>query len=323
MKADALDIHKLIRTIAENDHAVPEGLDPEELIPELTGLLGSPDQIDRERSYEILELWSVRGQFSDETVLALGDRMAEKLAYRLGETETDSVFVRSYAALVLCGPIAADELWSQGALEGRGAFLSPERLRSWLASATESLRGENDLRSFVDGKGWADGISHRGDLLQQFARSPRTDAEGLEQILHAVADRLNATSTEVFVHDEGGRLMRAVHSVLLRDELPLETLTSWIEGFAQTVDGREWGFGSLFSLEFCDHLAVTVRANVREALRDLSSYIQLGPRRGRSEEELMKHYDAFYDRPVPHRGALLGTIDRVLRKLYAGLYPAV
>ena len=32
--------------------------------------------------------------------------------------------------------------------------------------------------------------------------------------------------------------MRAVYSVLLRDELPLETLTSWIEGFAQTEDAR-------------------------------------------------------------------------------------
>jgi len=323
MRADAFDIHQLVRAIAENDHAVPEGLDPEALIPELADLLGSPDQIDRERSYEILELWSVRGHFSDGTLCALGDRMAENLKHGIGETETDSVFVRSYAALVLCGPIAADELWAEGALDGRKAFLSPERVRSWLACATESLQAERDLRSFVDGKGWADAISHRGDLLQQFARSPRTDAEGLEQILRAVADRLNRTSSKVFVHDEGGRLMRAVYSVLLRDELPLETLISWIEGFAQTADGRDWGFGSLFSLESCDHPAVNVRANVREALRDLLFYIQLGPRRGRSEDDTMKLYYAFYDRPVPHRQELLEALDPVLRKLYAGLYPPV
>jgi hypothetical protein len=322
MKADAFEIHQLARTIAKNDYAVPEGLDPEALIPELAGLLGSPDQIDRERSYEILELWSVRGHFSDETLCALGDRLAENLEHGLGESESDSVFVRSYAALSLCGPIAADELWADGALEGREAYLSPERLRSWLSNATQSLQAENDLRSFIDGKGWADAISHMGDLLQQFARNPRTDAEGLEQILHAVADRLNRTSSKVFVHDEGGRLMRAAYSVLLRDELPLEALTSWIEGFAQTADGREWGFGSLFSLESCDHPTVNVRANVREALRDLYFTLQFGPRHGQSDEDAYKRYFAFHDRPVPHRQELLEVLDRVLRKLYAGLYPA-
>jgi hypothetical protein len=322
MKADTFDIRTFVREAAENEYAVPEGLDPKELIPELAGLLGSPDQIDRERSYETFEVWSVRGHFSDETLCALGDRMAENLKQGLGETETDSVFVRSYAALSLCGPIAADELWADGALEGREAFLSTERLRSWLTSATESLQAENDLRSFIDGKGWADAISHMGDLLQQIARNPRTEAEDLEQILHAVADRLHRTSSKVFVHDEGGRLMRAVYSVLLRDELALETLTSWIEGFAQTADGREWGFGSLFSLEFCDHPAVNVRANVREALRDLYFTLQFGPRHGQSDEDAYKRYFAFHDRPVPHRQELLEALDRVLRKLYAGLYPA-
>ena len=321
MKADAFDIRTFVREAAENDYAVPEGLDPKALIPELANLLGSPDQIDRERSYETFEVWSVRGHFSDETLCALGDRLAENLKHGLGETETDSVFVRSYAALSLCGPIAADELWADGALEGREAFLSPERLRSWLSSATESLQAENDLRSFVDDKGWADAISHRGDLLQQFARNPHTDAKDLEQILHAVADRLNRTSSTVFVHDEGGRLMRAVYSVLLRDELPLETLVTWIEGFAQTADGRDWSFGSLFSLEFCDHPSVNVRANVREALRDLYFTLQFGPRHGQSEDDAFKRYFAFHDRPVPHREELLAVLDRVLRKLYAGLYP--
>lgn len=323
MKADAFDIRTFVRQTAENDYAVPEGLDPKELIPELAKLLGSPDQMDRERSYEILEVWSVRGHFSDETLCALGDRLAENLKLELGETETDSVFDRSYAALSLCGPIAADELWADDALEGRDAYLSAERRKSWLRCATENLQGENDLRDFIDGKGWAHAISHMGDLLQQFARNPHTDADDLEQILHAVADRLHRTSSKVLVHDEGGQLMRAVYSALLRDVLPLETWIAWIEGFAKTADGREWGFGSLFNLEECDHPTVIVRANVREALRDLYFYLKFGPRHGQSDEEAYQRYFAFHERPVPHRKELLEALERVLRTLYAGLYPQV
>jgi len=321
MKSEPFDIRTVVREVAENDYTVPEGLDPKELIPELAKLLGSPDQMDRERSYEVLEVWSVRGHFSDETLRELGDRMAETLKHRLGETETDSVFDRSYAALALCGPVAADELFSDGAVEGREAYLSPEQRKSWLALATESLQGENDLRDFIDGKGWADSISHRGDLLQQFARNPHTDADDLETILDAVADRLNRTSSKVFVHDEGGRLMRAVYSALLRDVLPLETWIAWIEGFAKTADGREWGFGSLFNLEVCDHPMVIVRANVREALRDLYFTLKFGPRHGQSDEEAYKRYFAFHKRPVPHRQELLEALEGVLRKLYAGIYP--
>jgi hypothetical protein len=321
MKADAFDIRTFVREAAENDYAVPEELDPKELIPELANLLGAPDQMDRERSYEIIEMWSIRGHFSDETLCTLGDRLAENLGHGLGESETDSVFARSYAALSLCGPVAADELWADGALAGRGAYISHERLRSWLRCAIESLQGENDLRSFIDGKGWADAISHMGDLLQQFARNPHTDVQDLELILNAVADCLNRTSSKVFVHDEGGRLMRAVYSALLRDVLPLETVTSWIERFAQTDDGREWGFGSLFTLESCDHPAVNVRANVREALRDLYFTLKFGPRRGQSEDEIIQRYFAYHDRPVPHCQEVLEALERVLRKLYGGLYP--
>ena len=311
-----------LQSIADDNFAIPQGLNPSEMIPELIKALGSLDQIVRERSYEILEIWSVRRQFNDEVLRNLGDQLAGNLGVGIGETMSDSVFTRSYAALALCGPIAADELSIGGFHENREGFLSSEQVHRWLGQALASFREEMDLRPFVDGKGWADAIGHKGDLLHVFARSPHIKADELEKILHTVRDRLHCSSTKVFVHDEGHRVMRPVYSALLRDEIPLENVTSWIESFSTTSDGRDWGWGSLFSLEHCDSPAVVVRTNVREALRDFQVHLQFGMRRQKSEDRLTNAYNAYYDRPVPNQEELLVSVDCVLRILYKGVYPS-
>jgi len=212
-------------------------------------------------------------------------------------------------------------MYDAGLVEGRRPFLSAKHVNAWRACAIESLLGEKDVRSFVEGKGWADAVSHMGDVLHQFARSPHTGKEGLEQILRAIADRLKRPSDAVFVHNEGGRLMRASYMVLLRGELSLERLTAWIDSFSLTEDGRSWGWDGIYNLGFCDHEAVNARANVSDALHSLYFLLQLGLRRWHSDEDAENAYYSFYDRPVPHRDQLIEAVVCVLRKLNEGLPP--
>jgi hypothetical protein len=320
MKGRELDREQLEK-IVDCDYGVPEGIGPEGLIPELLELLGSTDPITRERSYEILENWGCSGRFSDEALRCIGQRMVDNLARGLGEVGNDSVFLRSYSALVLCTPIGADHLFEAGLVDGRAPFLSSERVNQWCARALESLRGENDLRGYVDGKGWAHAVAHMADALCQLVHSPHLGASELEQILNAIADRLTRATDTVFVQDEGARLMKAAYFVLLRGELSLDALTAWIESFSQTSDGRDWGWGGIYGLEFCDRLAVNARANVREALRSLYFLLKLGLRRRHSPEQAGNAYYAFYDRPIRHRDELIDAVVSVLRPMYGGLYP--
>lgn len=311
-----------LQRIADENYAVPAGTDPEAMIPELVELLGAPDQIARERSLEILGSWGSAGHFSDETLRDLGTQMVDGLSYKLGEVERDSVFRRSYSALVLCTPVGVDQYFDAGLVEGRARFLCSEQVQEWCARALDALRGEADLRGYVDGKGWAHSVAHMSDALCQFARSPHSRASELEQILVAIADRLTCPSDSVFVQDEGGRLMRAVYHVLLREELPLNKLTDWIEGFSLTPDSKTWGWGGIYELEYCDHRAVNARLNVGEALRSLYFFLKHGLRRWHSEEDAKNAYYAFFNRPIQYRDELSEAVDTVLRKrLYSGLYP--
>jgi len=314
---------QLLQDIMDSKYAVPEGHSLETMTPELIELLGSTDAVIRENSYEILSKWCVSGQYEDAAICELRRQMVGGLFHGLGEVGTDSVFCRSYFALVLCSPIGADRMFEAGLVEGRSSFLDPEEVRTWCARALEAVRGENDCRGFVDGKGWAHAVAHMSDALLQFARSPHTRAEEHRQILDTISDRLTRSSDSVFVLDEGGRLMRAAYIVLLRGELPLDTLKGWLETFSATPDGRTWGFGQdgIFDLERCDQRAVNGRLNVGEALRSLYFYLKLGLRLWHSDEDAKNAYYALYHRPILHRDELLDAVDSVLRKIYSGLYP--
>ena len=143
-----------LQKIADENYAVPAGKDPEAMIPGLVELLGSPDQIARERSMEILGNWGSVGHFRDETLRDLGDQMVEGLSYKLGEVDLDSVFRRSYSALVLCTPLGADQYFDVGLVEGRAGFLSSERVQQWCARAVEALRGEDPQNPMASGLGF-------------------------------------------------------------------------------------------------------------------------------------------------------------------------
>ena len=115
--------------------------------------------------------------------------------------------------------------------------------------------------------------------------------------------------------------MRVVYHVLLRGELHLNTLADWIGSFSLTPDGKTWGWGGIFELEYCDHRAVNARLNVGEALRSLYFFLTLGLRRWHSDEDAKNAYYAFFDRPIKYRDELLEAVDSVLRQVYGGLYP--
>ena len=87
---------------------VPEDRPLGDLTAELTTMLGDTDPEARDgTAYPTLATWVRRGVY-DDLLAGLGDGMAAGLGVGLGERETDSVFRRSFSALVLGECIARD-----------------------------------------------------------------------------------------------------------------------------------------------------------------------------------------------------------------------
>jgi len=203
--------------------AVPSDRPLDDLTAELTRMLGDPDpQLRDALACPTLTTWIRRGVY-DDLLVGLGDGMATGLTVGLGETDTDSVFRRSFSVLIL--DVCIDRDNQRGLVPGGKILEWGDRVATWL------LR-ERDLRGFVPGKGWAHAVAHGADALADLASSGHIGTPELTVVLDVVADRVLAHSDTIFVHGELDRLASATMAVLRRNLVPLSVMEPWVNRIA-------------------------------------------------------------------------------------------
>ena len=198
---------------------VPDDRPLPDLTAELTTMLGSTDPFERDEiAYPILATWIGSGVY-DDLLAGLGDGMATGLTQGLGETGTDSVFRRSFSALVLAECVARDTSQS---------LVPPAKLLEWGDRVTGWLVRERDVRGFVPGKGWAHGVAHGADAIGVLAASPHFRLPELTVLLDVVADRVLIPTPAPLTSGEPDRLAAATMAVLRRRLVPLRIIEPWL-----------------------------------------------------------------------------------------------
>ncbi len=134
--------------------------------------------------------WVGQGVY-DDLLTALGDGMTAGLVSGLGEAGTDTVFRRSYSALVLAHCIARD---NQERLVPDGT------IHRWGDAAMSWLVREQDTRGFVPGSGWARACHHGALALTALAGSPTMGMLELTVLLDVIADRVTQRSPFRYLH---------------------------------------------------------------------------------------------------------------------------
>jgi len=199
--------------------AVPSDRPLDDLTAELTRMLGSADPALRDgTAYPTLATWVDRGVY-DELLAGLGDGMAAGLGVGLGDRETDSVFRRSFSALILGECLERDN--AQHRVPADSVLGWGDRLAGWY------LR-ENDLRGYVPGKGWAHAVAHGADALAALAGAESIGRLELTVLLDVIADRLLAPTAYHLAHGEDDRLAFATMRILRRELLGLDVLEPWV-----------------------------------------------------------------------------------------------
>jgi hypothetical protein len=179
------------QSVAEAEYALPSGHALADLTEELLGYLGSTDAGLRDDvALTTLAAWIDAGHYTAAELRSIAARMARNLRQGLGESGSDTVFLRSFSALILGSVIDCDNAH---------AFLEPGEARQILDQALDYLAGERDLRGFVAGKGWAHSAAHTADLLTYLARSRHLRAGELRQIVGAIADKVLAPIEHIYI----------------------------------------------------------------------------------------------------------------------------
>jgi len=214
------------QSIIEDDYRFPEGdsYSLTDLTIELLNYISLTDPTYRDKfAYGILARWITLYNYHEADDLhAMLDWLIPQMTAGLGESDTDSVFQRSYANLILSLIVYRDYQVN---------FMTESEVKALLDKARHCLTSERDLRAYVPEKGWANAAAHTCDLLRFLARSGHLEGSDLRRLLDSITDKVTTSTTTIFHHDEDDRLAQVTIAVLRRDMLTLYELSDWLSRF--------------------------------------------------------------------------------------------
>src|SRR5699024_1109327 len=127
----------------------------------------------------------------------------DHLFYGFGRKESDCVFARALSVLVLGLILNADR---------RHSFLSNSEFENVNGKLFTYVAGENDIRGYVVGKGWAHALAHAADTLDEIARLPYATGVDLEELLKIIQSTFLVSET-VYSYNEDERMALPVISI--------------------------------------------------------------------------------------------------------------
>lgn len=212
--------------VLESDMAVPDERPLNELTAELVTMLGSTNPVERdETAYPVLASWLSEGVY-DDLLISFGDAITQGLVVGLGKPLDDSVFRRSFSALVLAECVRRDNV---------ARILPVDVVLNWAERALGWYTREQDLRGWVAGKGWAHTVAHGADLIGVLSSSRHV--LGLHQgvLLDVIAERLAAPTPSVLVDGEDDRLALAALTIVHRNLVDGDQLDEWVATMAAAL----------------------------------------------------------------------------------------
>jgi hypothetical protein len=220
------------QAIVKNDSIVPPGHSAGEYLDELLQNLGSTDaELRDELSLTILSTWLEGRAYTDDQMRGLLSPLMDNLNQGLGENGTDTVFLRTFSALILAELIHCDN---------KQPYLTQAEVLDLLEKTLTYLLAEKDPRGYVPGKGWAHALAHTADLLMVLASSRHLNAENLGEILQGIETRLVNSGHTIYTNDEDERLVRVVSTILEQGLLDIAQFAAWSLSLVQMDGNSRW-----------------------------------------------------------------------------------
>ena len=209
--------------IIQNEYKIPEDHSLEELTAALFSYLGSTDPDLRDDiGYIVYANWLEMGKYTQAEIAEHIQTLLANLKTSIGETETDSIFLRSFSMLFLAEIIHNDN---------KKPDLEKAQILEILEKGLWYLEAEKDPRGYVKEKGWAHALAHTADLMRVLSKSEHTGLNEHKRILNGISKKLVNASDWVYLHGEDDRLSAATLSILRREMLQISAIKEWLKSF--------------------------------------------------------------------------------------------
>lgn len=216
------ELKKELLEIENNDFA-PGNKDVFKTAMDMMRHIGSTDSDLRELIYDVFNKWIIKGIFTPSLMREILNKSldGEHLFYKIGEKDTDSVFTRTFSVLIV--PLALY-------MDQKQAYLTEDEIVNVKNKVISYLKLEEDLRGYVEGKGWAHSTAHGADALDDIAKSIFTGHDDLIEIIAAIKEKM-CIEDYTYINEENERMAAAVLSVFERGLLKNEEIAYWINSF--------------------------------------------------------------------------------------------
>lgn len=198
-------------------------------------LIGNTDpELRDELIYEILVKWMEENRLSEEYLKKMlyicMDN--EHLLYRIDDQIPESVFTRSFSALML-GCILELNLNS--------GFLSKKEVTKVLETMVNYYNAEKDYRGYTGKMGWAHSMAHGADVFAVLAMHKELKKEEIQKILDIFIPKI-CQGEYVFIDKEQDRMIIAIMQIFNRKEFSDEEIIQWIMRFKNHEKDRMSAF---------------------------------------------------------------------------------
>ncbi|MDM5155084.1 DUF2785 domain-containing protein [Bacillus sp. DX1.1] len=220
---DQYELKQELQRIKNNNYSVPEDVDAYPYAQWMLDYIGSPDAELRDKLiYSTLSRWITGEVFRQKELrgLLLQALSPDYLFYKIGDKGTDSVFKRAFSILIPPLVLSVHE---------RESFLSEEQLYSVAEQVLDYVYLEQDVRGYIEGKGWAHSTAHVADALNALARTIQ-NREFAHAILVAVRHKV-CLHDYLYINFEDERLVTAVMSLWNQNTLVEEEWKNWLHSF--------------------------------------------------------------------------------------------
>jgi hypothetical protein len=237
-------------SIKAHEFAVPESESVDRLALEIVDVAADTNPALRDDcGYEILAQWVYQKELlTPDQLEAVRRKLIPGMTFHLGESDTPTIFRRSFSALYI-SILAAEDL--------RKPFLSDAAFHETLDTALKCYAAEKDLRGYMPGNGWAHATAHMADLLKFLGRNSKLTAPDQRRIVEGVARRCRTVSS-VFVWGEDARIAAALSSIVERKDFDSAAFDSWF----QTVTDENKKLWQAPALDTTSYIHVRTQANV-------------------------------------------------------------
>ncbi len=196
-------------------------------IYQLLHVIGSPDsELRDELAFRIFVESLYANSWPKKDLKEVVEKLISNdyLFFKIGEVGKDSIYTRSFSALWLSYLLKVD---------AQQPFLNEQESKAVFDKLATYLMREYDTRGLVENEGWANAVTHAGDMFIACVLHPHFEIRFVPQFLQGISKCIWAG--HVFVDDEEQRLaelIKLLHSI----DYPEEILIEWMEQLFDKLD---------------------------------------------------------------------------------------